>query len=175
MNVAGEINAALRGTMAATYEGAFGVQVIYSSPGISGTWTGVVGWDGLNVATTSVNEFVQVGAATASLTPVSGSSTTPIGSTSGGAAGYAGYWTAATSSRYDGTSGSFVLTSTSFPGAAVDCSSISSTTVCTAARGTITGNFAFAASRVAGTGPTTYDQPTVNFTDLPAVRLTVAR
>ncbi len=72
----------------------------------------MLGWQNLNTTLYTVDEMVAVGAVTVGLTPVSGSSSTPINGSAGGATGLASYWTATTNSRYDGTSGTFVLTST---------------------------------------------------------------
>jgi len=162
------VSASLAGVQAATYEGAVGFQVIFTSSGTSSTFTGVFGWAGLNATANTVDEIVASGAFTSTSSPVgSGSSTTINGTT-----GFGIYWQRSPAASYaPGTSGSFVLTSATFSGQNRDCSSLSETTSCNYTLGTMTGNFAFTAAARVGTG--SYTQSLVNFTSIPAVRLTI--
>jgi hypothetical protein len=165
--VANGINAAVRGSRAATYQGAIGLQIIVTSGTQSATFTGVLGWDGLNASASTVDEVVAAGVVTATTTPVA-AGTTPIGS--GG--GIASYWVRSPVASYLGTSGSFILTSTGFSGSGTNCS-VAQVTTCNYTAGTMSGSFAFAATRTAGTGAATYTQTTVNFSGLPSLKITI--
>lgn len=173
----------LAGAAAATYEGAIGIQVIFdvTSGGShsTGSFTGVVGWAGLNTSANTVDELVSAGSLTSpSMTPIGDGVTTPIGSSATGPArtGFSAYSNHTTGSNYTGTTGSFVLTSASFSGSAVDCSQTYAghTVTCSYVRGTMSGSFDFGASESnSGSGPATYTQPTVHFSTLPSVKLTI--
>jgi hypothetical protein len=163
--VATGISAAVRGTRAATYQGAIGVQIIVTSGTQSATFTGVIGWDGLNSSAQTVDEVVAAGVVTATTAPVA-IGTTPIGS--GG--GIASYWDRTTNSSYVGTSGSFVLTSASFSGSGTNCAQQGLTT-CNYTAGTMNGSFAFGAIKTVGTG--TYTQTSVTFNGLPTLKITI--
>jgi hypothetical protein len=168
--VASALNASLAGVRAATYEGAVGFQIIFTpSGGSSQTFTGVFGWAGLNVATSTVNEVVVSGALTSGTTPIGNGSTTPINGTQG----FGVYFQRSPAETYaPGSSGSFVLTTASFTGTQGSCGSfVTQITSCEYRLGTMTGNFAFTANRVGATG--TYNQSQVTFDNIPAVRITV--
>lgn len=162
------LNASLSGVRAATYEGAVGVQVIYTSGSTSQTFTGVIGWSGLNVTASTVDEVVSAGALTSSTTPVgNGSNTTINGST-----GFGAYWLRTPQASYSpGSTGNFELTTGSFTGTQVDCASLAEVSQCNYRTGTMSGQFNFTAQRVGATGE--YTQTPVTFSNLPAVRVTI--
>lgn len=160
------INASLTGVMAASYEGALGVQIIYTSGTDNYTFTGVVGWEGFNQTAGTVDEVVSAGATTQTSTPANSS-------TIGAAGGYAAYWTRSPDADYVGTSGSFSVTP-NFSGSDVSCTSLlagEGITSCNYRTGTMTGSFEFAAVRVGTTG--SYTQTPITFTNLPSVKITI--
>lgn len=173
------INASITGLRATSYEGAVGVQIIYNVLGQTGTFTGVVGWDGFTPgANATVEEIVSAGAVTSGSTPI-GNISTPIGSSSTGPdrTGYATYFARATQSLYVGTSGTFTVSAQSFSsGTPVNCGiGLGGTNItCSYVTGTMSGSFNFQANRVSGTGATTYTQSAINFSSLPSVRMTIS-
>lgn len=167
-SAANALNASIQGLRAASYEGAVGFQIIYTSGASSETFTGVVGWTGLNVTANTVDEVVAAGALTATATPVAnGSNTTIDGNT-----GFGAYWVRTPAASYSpGSTGNFVLTSSSFTGEQVDCASLAEVAQCSYRTGSMTGQFNFTADRVGATG--TYTQTPVTFSNMPAVRITI--
>jgi hypothetical protein len=172
---AAAVNASLRGLQAATYEGAIGIQIIHTTTGAgSATFTGVVAWDGFDNSRSpaTVDEVVVSGGMTETTTPVANGSHT-IG---GDNPGFAAYSNRTNTSDYIGTSGAFNLTSATFGGSDVNCATYfgqGEVTSCMYRTGTMTGSFNFGADRISGSGPTTYAQSAVNFTSIPAVRITI--
>lgn len=171
------LNASLTGVRATSYEGAIGVVIVYNVQGQTGTFTGVVGWDGFTPGNNAtVAEIVSAGAVTVGSTPI-GNVSTPIGSsaTNPERAGYATYFVNATQSSYVGTSGTFTVSAQSFGTGSSNCGTgIGGANVtCSYSVGTMSGSFSFAANRLQGSGPSTYTQSTVNFSSLPSVRMTI--
>ena len=163
---AARISAAISGVMAASYEGALGVQIIYTQGTQSYTFTGVVGWEGFDQTAGTVDEVVTAGATTETSTPSNSS-------TIGAAGGYGSYWTRSPNADYVGTSGSFSVTP-SFTGSSTSCTSLltgSGVTSCSYQTGTMSGSFAFDAIRVGATG--TYTQTPITFSSLPSVKITI--
>ncbi len=163
---AARISAAISGVMAASYEGALGVQIIYTQGTQNYTFTGVVGWEGFNQTAGTVDEVVTAGATTETSTPSNSS-------TIGAAGGYGSYWTRSPNADYIGTSGSFSVTP-SFTGGSTSCTSLlagSGVTSCSYQTGSMTGSFAFVAARVGG--GTGYTQSLITFTNLPSVKITI--
>lgn len=161
------LSASISGLRAASYEGAIGVQAIVTAQGQSYTFTGVLGWSGLNVANNTVDEVVLSGGLTNNTTPISTGTYTIDGTSNVGA-----YWIRSPSATYGaGTAGTFELTTASFTGAQVECASITETTTCNYRTGTMSGQFNFTADRFGAAG--TYTQTPVTFTNIPSVRLTV--
>lgn len=167
------INASVSGIRSTTYEGAVGIQIVISdavTPANSGSFTAVVGWDGLNASAQTVDEVVFAGVIKDGATlPGNGtysfaSSTSPFG--------LGLYFNRTTGSFYEATSGSFILSSTSFSGGGTSCSQQGIT--CNYVVGSMGGSMAFGATLVDGTGPATYTQSNVTFAGLPAVRITLS-
>lgn len=149
---------------------AVGIQVIFdiTTPGVQqqGSFTGVVGWAGLNVVTNTVEEILTAGIFTLGTTPFS-SGSTPIG---GQADGFAAYFENATASIYLGSSGTFTLNSASFIEITTNCTGSSPGATCQFSVGTMAGSFNFQATRITGTGAATFTQPNVSY-NLPALRI----
>lgn len=163
------LSASISGLRAASYDGAVGVQIVFTdNADASYTFTGVIGWAGLNVANNTVDEVVASGASTQTSTPVGNGAHTINGTTA-----YGVYWQRTPQASFGpGTSGTFNLTNSSFTGTEVNCTSIvTQITSCTYRTGTMSGNFAFAAQQQ-GTA-NTYNQTSVAFASIPAVRLVV--
>jgi hypothetical protein len=144
----------------------FAVDYVYDIGGQSyeGWFVGVVGWNGITGNT--VNELVVVYGI--------GIEGSPQGSVSGSIEdfdAYAGYETGGV--YYYGTTGDVNITSSGFGGTSRNCSSEVEgfTFECTIRLGTMSGNFEFVASRLTGTG--TYTQAPVDFTGLPALRMSI--
>lgn len=178
--VRGAIDASLRGVMAASYEGAVGVQIAFTfGTGASqetGSFTGVVGWSGLNAAASTVEEIVTAGALTTGTAPISGGQSTPIGGSATGPdrTGVGTYFVRTGQATYVGTSGAFVLNSATFGSGGVNCAAVAQVTTCNYVAGTMSGTFNFAASKVSGTGgAATYTQTPITFTNLPSLRITI--
>ena len=175
------IDASISGVRAASYEGAIGMQLIYTvtsgSQSESGTYTGVLGWDGLTVAgaNSTVDEAVSAGAATLSGTTPFSSGTIQLNDAGTSTYGIGTYYNRATNSAYISTSGTFSLTGTSFGGSSSDCSVSAQgiTVTCSYILGSMSGSFGFDADQWQGTGPATYTQSTINFASLPSVRMTI--
>lgn len=167
------ISASLNGIRATTYEGAVGIQIVINdqtTPANSGTFTAVIGWDGLNTSAQTVNEIVFAGVAADGATPPS-SGTYSFASTSS-PFGLGLYFNRTTGSFYEATTGGFTLSSASFSGGGTSCSQQGVT--CNYVTGSMGGSMQFGASLVDGTGPATYTQSTVTFASLPAVRITLS-
>lgn len=167
------LNVDLTGVDASTYEGAIGVQVIYTHAGSSTTYTGVVGWQGLNTSAKTVDELVTAGGLTATTTPMANGAAATLDGTTG----YGVYWIRNPEATYTtvgaGSSGTFTLTSSTFNGAATDCAAIANVTSCSYSTGTMAGSFSFTANKSSGTGAATYAQTNVSFSGLPSVKVTI--
>jgi hypothetical protein len=173
------INFAITGVRATSYEGAVGMQIIYtvSSGGqtASGSYTGVLGWTGLNVQAQTIDEAVSAGAVSATATPFN-SGTIQLDLSSSDPFGLGSYYNRTTNTAYLSTSGSFTLSGTSFAGSTTDCSVTSQgvTVECDYVVGTMNGDFDFVASTRSGSGPSTYTQSPISFSGLPSVRMTIS-
>ncbi len=160
------IRLAVSKAAAASYEGAVGVQVGWDLQGDVGWFIGVLGWNGLNVQTATVSELV------AAYGYDFGNTNQPPASTSGtiGEDPYVAgmYWDGSTT--YYGTSGDATMSGSNFTGSN-DCSQTGIT--CSYSTGTMNGNFNFVGSDMAE-GGSTYTQPLVNFSSLPAVKMMIS-
>jgi hypothetical protein len=148
---------------------AVGLQISFTSDiggqSTTGWFIGAVGWNGLNTQTNSVSELMIVGG--------SGDGATPPSSASGTIEDgdlTATYWNG---TRYEGTSGTGTVTASNFSGGGTDCSTTVQgiTVTCSLQRGNMAGNVGFEAAEVGGTQ--TFTQPTVQFSSLPTVKLTI--
>ncbi len=158
------IQLALSRAAAASYEGAVGVQVGWDLQGDVGWFIGVLGWNGLDIQTQTVSELVAAYGFEMGITdqpPSSADGTIGEDPYVEGA-----YWDG--SSTFYGISGDVTLSGSSFTGSN-DCSV--SVYSCSYSTGTMNGNVAFVGSSVS---ETTYTQPRVNFSGLPAVKMMIA-
>ena len=163
------LNLSVAGTQASAYEGAVGIAIQFdlSAQGTSesGWFYGVFGWNGINTSTNTVDEWVIVGGAGEESTlPSSASGTIESGDV------FAEYANGTT--YYFGTSGTANVSASSFSGS-TDCSASQQgiTVDCSYSAGTMNGDFQFTATTLS---ETTYTQPKVTFTSLPAVRMTIS-
>jgi hypothetical protein len=154
------------GVQGNAYEGAVGIAIEYDELGQTGWFYGVIGWNGINTSTNTVDEIVLVGGLGESGTlPSSASGTVESGNV------LAFYETPGHS--YFGLTGTATVNSSSFSGS-TNCGASSQgyTVVCTYSTGTMDGNFLFTAQSDDAT-PLDYTQPEVTFSSLPAVKITL--
>lgn len=158
------------GALSAAYEGAVGIaiQFDYNVQGeiLQGWFYGVFGWNGINASAGTVDEWVLVGGF--------GEGTTLPTSASGTIEDFDVFADYSNNDvLYSGTSGEASVSSSSFSGN-TDCSASQPgiTVDCRYSVGTMNGNFEFVATRVVGTG--TYTQTPIEFTNLPALRMTLS-
>ncbi len=158
------------GGLAASYEGAVGIaiQFDYDFQGeiLQGWFYGVFGWNGINASAGTVDEWVLVGGfgEDANL-PSSASGTIENLEV------FADY--SNNNVYYYGTSGTATVSSSSFSGN-TDCSASEQgiTIDCSYSVGRMNGSFEFDAETLSGTS--TYTQTPVNFSNLPALRMTLS-
>jgi len=157
------------GALAAAYEGAVGIAILfdYNIQGdvFQGWFYGVFGWNGINASAGTVDEWVLVGGfGEDAFLPTSASGTIEDLDV------FADY--SNNNLLYTGTSGEASVSSSSFSGN-TDCSASQQgiTVDCSYSVGQMNGNFEFVATRVGGTG--TYTQTPIEFTNLPALRMTL--
>lgn len=175
--LARDLESGISAALAATsYDGVgvmidFNIAVPGSDPFI-GAATFVFGWNGLSTTTNNVTEFVSAGLVDiGTATPPSGSR--PVPGTSLVTIATGTYYERATSSQYDATSGTINFTSVNPIGDATACVGAPANVTCTFSGGTVSGSFAFEAAKEVGSGPDTYSQSQINFTTLPAIRVTL--
>jgi len=160
------IRLAVSRAAASSYEGTVGVQVGWDIQGSTGWFIGVIGWNGLNVQTATVSELVTA------YGYEEGNTNQPPPSAEGtiGEDPYVQgmYWDGSTT--YYGTSGHVSVSGSSFSGS-TDCSQTGIS--CSYSTGAMNGNFNFAGSDMAE-GGSTYTQPEVNYSSLPAVRVMIS-
>ncbi|MDH3496617.1 MAG: hypothetical protein OER21_07635 [Gemmatimonadota bacterium] len=132
----------------------------------SGWFLGIVGWNGINTSNNTVQELVVVGGGEedGSTLPTSTSGTIESGDL------FALYWD--NPNEYFGTSGTGTITGSNFGSGGTDCSASQQgiTVECSFVGGRMNGNFAFVATGEVGN----YTQPAVQFSSLPAVKVTIA-
>lgn len=164
------VSLSVAGVAATEYDAVgFAIDYDYTIQGqsFSGWFLGVVGWSGINTSTNTVDEMVMVGGS-----DYEGSTSLPSAATGTVQSGdvFALYWDG--TNDYTGTSGTATVTSSNFSGGGTNCGGSSGgyTVVCSYQGGRMNGNFGFAASGDAGS----YTQPNVQFSSLPAVRLTIS-
>ena len=173
--MARDINADITGVDVATYQGAIGLQVLYTSGSTHGTFTGVIGWDGFNSTNKTVDEVVVAGLPTATSSPQT-TGGFPINDT----LGVGSYWTRVPAGSFVADSGLFTLSSASFAGGGTDCTSLLASagvtvTSCSYQTGTMSGSFHFGSAGLSGGSPATYVQTPVAFTSLPSVQITIVK
>jgi len=158
------------GGLAAAYEGGVGIaiQFDYDFQGevFTGWFYGVFGWNDINTSAGTVGEWVLVGGFGEEGTlPTSASGTIEDFDV------FADY--SSNNVLYYGTSGEASVSSSSFSGN-TDCSASEQgiTIDCSYSVGTMNGNFEFVATQVSGSG--TYTQTPIQFTNLPALRMTLS-
>jgi len=174
-----DLESGISAALAATSYDGVGVIIDFNvaTPGeepFIGAATFVFGWNGLSTSTSNVAEFVSAGLVDLG-TAVPPMGSRPIPGTSLINIATATYYERATSSQYDGVSGTINFLTIGTTGAATACVGAPANVTCTVAPGTVSGNFAFEAEKDIGSGADTYSQSLINFT-LPAIRvsLTVA-
>jgi hypothetical protein len=158
------------GTLSASYEGAVGIAIQFTEDFqgeiFQGWFYGVFGWNDINTSNNTVGEWVLVGGFGESGTlPSSASGTIEDFDV------FADY--SSNNVLYYGTSGEASVSSSSFSGN-TDCSASQQgiTIECSYSVGQMNGNFEFVAMQATGTG--TYTQTPVQFTNLPALRMTLS-
>jgi len=158
------IQLAVSRAAAASYEGAVGVQVGWDLDGQVGWFIGVLGWNGLNIQTQTVSELVAAYGFEVGETdqpPASAEGTIGEDPYVDGA-----YWDGSTT--FYGTSGNVLLSGSTFTGSN-DCSV--SVYVCSYSTGVMNGNLNFVGMSMS---ETTYTQPLVNFSGMPAVKMMIS-
>lgn len=164
------IRMAVSRSAATAYEGAVGIAIEFTetvtgqSP-TSGWFYGVVGWNGINTSTNTIDELVLVGG----FGDVAGLPTSVSGTVESGDV-FALYDAAGTT--YTGTTGTAAVTGSSFTGSGTDCSASGSgfTYDCNVIVGSLNANFAFDAINAS---EQTYAQAAVEGTSLPAIKMTL--
>jgi hypothetical protein len=167
------VSLSVAGAAATSYEGAVGLAVEYTlsagGSSSSGWFLGVVGWNGLNTTTNSVDNLVLIGGQDESGTslPSSATGTVENGDVS------AAYWNGATSTTYWGVSGTGTVSSSSFGSSGTDCSvTVQGVTVnCTSYLGSASGNAQFQALSDA---EDSYTQSPLTFSGLPTVKVVIS-
>ncbi|MDH3496616.1 MAG: hypothetical protein OER21_07630 [Gemmatimonadota bacterium] len=163
------VSLSVAGIAATEYDAVgFAIDYNYSIQGetFQGWFLGVVGWNGINTSSNTVNEMVVVGGSdyegTTSL-PTSATGTIESGDV------FAIYWNGSTD--YFGVSGTATVSSANFTGSSTNCGGSSGgfTVVCSYQGGRMNGSFGFTAGAESGD----YTQPSVRFASLPAVKLTI--
>jgi hypothetical protein len=153
------------GIAATGYDGVgFAIDYDYNFEGnaFSGYFLGIVGWNGINTSTNTVDELVMVGGFGEGALPSSASGAIEDGDV------FAIYWDG--TNGYYGTSGTAGATP-SFGGPSTDCSQTVEgyTFECSYTTGSMSGDFEFLA-----TGQSvSYTQSPINFSSLPSVRMSV--
>lgn len=156
------------GVAALSYDGVgFAIEYDYNIGGetFSGFFLGVVGWNGINTSTNTVDELVMVGGfGEGSTLPTSATGTIEDGDV------FALYVDGETG--YFGTAGS-ASASPNFSGSSTDCSTTSQgiTLDCAYTTGTMAGDFEFEAEDFSTTS--TYTQAPIAFSGLPALRMSI--
>lgn len=171
------IEASISGVRASSYDGAIGMQVSYTinSQGqtYTGAFTGVLGWTNLTTSPPRIDEAVSAGAVNlVSSTPFS-SGTIQLDQGTTDPFGLGSYYNRLNNSAYLSTSGTFTVSGVSFAGEGSDCSASAQgvTLDCTYTLGTMSGSFAFEAALRSGSGPATYSQSSISFSNLPSARM----
>jgi hypothetical protein len=155
---------------------AVGMEIVYDISGSEARFLGVsaavLGWSGLDVGSETVSSVIAAGGIIQNGQTFTGS--VAIGTESDDDFAFGGYYQSNPMSNYEGSSGGFAVTNSSFGGSARDCSEVIEGTPvqCSAVVGQMSGSFDFEASLASGTGAPTYSQPATPFS-LPAVRLTI--
>ncbi len=164
------IRLAVSKAAASSYEGAVGVQVGWDLQGVGMGWfIGVIGWNGLDVQTRTVSEIVAVYGYESGTNQLPPSKEGTIGYVVGEEPSVVGmYWDGSTT--FYGTSGNATMSGSNFSGSN-DCSQTGIT--CSYSTGTMNGNFNFTGSDMAE-GGSTYTQPLVNVSSLPAVKMMIS-
>lgn len=176
--LARDIEAAINASLAATEYDAVGLVIDFSVPFGQDTFQGaaafVFGWNGLSTSSNSVSELVSAGLVNL------GTSATPTGTRSIDGPSEtqlatATYYERSTNSQYEASSGSVTVSSATFSESSQNCpgSEAQANVTCTFSLGTMGGQFAFAAEKLAGTGAETYTQSQINFSNLPAIRVSL--
>ncbi len=164
------IRLAVSKAAAASYEGAVGVQVGWDIQGDMGWFIGVIGWNGLDTQTRTVSEIVAVYGYESGTNQLPPSKEGTIGYVVGEEPSVTGmYWDGSTT--FYGTSGNATMSGSGFSGSN-DCSQTGIS--CSYSTGTMNGNFNFVGSDMAE-GGSTYTQPAVNFSSLPAVKMMISQ
>jgi hypothetical protein len=162
------IRMAVTGAASGAYEGAVGIAIEYSetynTTTTTGWFYGVVGWNGINTSTNTIDELVLVGGVgdTGTL-PGSASGTIESGDV------FALYENAGV--QYTGTSGTASASGT-FTGSSTDCSASGTgfSYDCSVTAGTLNTNFQFAAMN---DSEETYTQSAVQGSSLPSIKMTL--
>ena len=146
----------------------------FGSETFSGVAAFVFGWNGLSTSSNSVSEFVSAGLVNLGSTS-SPSGTRAIPGISETQVATGTYYEQSTGSQYAATSGSVTISATDFSGSSQNCPGIEAqpTVSCTFSLGTMGGQFAFEAIKVIGTGAESYSQSQINFSNLPAIRVSL--
>jgi hypothetical protein len=144
---------------------------VEGQPSESFVVSGVFGWTNLDAGSSTVGSAIALQA----LQEVADFPNTVESDVSGDLV--ARYFLGESNSTYIGTVGTFSATASGF-GGFEDCPDVPDDTAfleivtCRYAFGSMEGDFAFEADRLAGTGPETFSQPATTF-DLPAVRIEI--
>jgi len=163
------LSLAVQGVNSPAYEGAVGIAIEfdYSIQGQTsqGWFYGVFGWNDINATAKTVGEWVLVGG-------VGDAGSLPSSATGTVESGDVFVYYSKSQVPYFGTTGTASVSSSSF-GGSTDCSQSSQgvTVDCSYSTGAMNGNFLFSA---ASESDATYDQSKVQFSSLPAVKMTIA-
>jgi hypothetical protein len=139
--------------------------------GVQGLSAGLVAWSGLNTTTSTVDDWISIGANddTATEFPETVSGVVPDDVS-------AEYYLASNETLYEGISGNASITAQSFGTSATDCT-VTLPTVgtlnCTYRYGSMQGAFDFVAEPIFGSGTENVTFASTNY-DLPAVRVTLS-
>jgi hypothetical protein len=161
------------------FDSAFGIQIILfgfmrvvndSIIPYQQTFTGVVGFRGFNAGAATIEEAFVVGAGTPSVDPIPDGFSSTI---ENGGSARAGYGRRTPAAVFLAPSGAFTLARAAFAGDAV-CPPALSVASCRYGTGTMSGEFVFVA-RNPSLPADSVVQPRSNFTDLPAVRITIVQ
>ena len=173
-----DIESSINASVAGTDYDAVGLVIDFTVPAGGQSYTGaasfVFGWSGLSTSTNTVSEFVSAGIVDLGTTTAP-TGTRSIPGVSETQVATATWYENATSSQYAATSGSITMTPGSFSGStACPGSDQVQTVTCTFSTGTISGNFAFESALInQGSGAATYSQPQINFSSLPAIKVSL--
>jgi hypothetical protein len=162
----------IAGVAGTSYEGAVGFILDFDITSTelteSAYFVGIVGWNGVNTSTSSVDELVVAAVYGDGAAP--NSVTGDIGTFTETKYAYGAYWDGA--SVFFGTDGMIAATGASF-GGGTDCSASQGqfSYTCSYSAGSMNGNFEFMAE---DDDSGTYTQAPVSFSGLPALKITIS-